>query len=206
MFAVHWEGWNGSRQTRRSGSGDFSQAASEYTGAGAINRVILTLRSDKGDQFYYPIAFSTYSALRGSGTAVLTNSTYNTLYNDFAIILNNIYRYDSETIAIEGLLPYSIYYMDNCNYLISMYLLVNSTSKLKDCEVSINLETGQINLSKIIDKFISLELIENEEKYTNPLENNLKYKLNELVDKSFSFQVNDINKTSGIELRNHMED
>lgn len=206
MFAIHWQGGGGSRQTRWTG-GDFSQAGDEYKSSSATNRVILTLRSDKGDQYYYPICFNTSKALLGSAANMITKFT--DYYNDFAMVLNNLYRYDPEVLVIQTLVPNAVYYMDDCLYTLSLYLTVSSTSDLSKCKVNINLKSDTLALSDVLNTYKGLNLINSsytEDKINSDLKNNVSYEIEELSNKTFTFSIEDQNRTSGIELRNHISD
>lgn len=206
MFAIHWEGGNGSRQTRQDKT-DFSKAAEEYKLLRDINRVILTLRSNKGDQYYYPICFNRAAPLLGIEANMVDK--FLEFYNDFAMALNNLYRYDPEALVIKALVPNAIYYMDNCTYSLSVSLIVDSTSNLSYCKIKVNLESGSLELSEMLNTYKSLNLINTiytDEKIKEDLEPNVRYNIAAITRKKFSFAINDYDRTSGIELRNYIAD
>lgn len=165
------------------------------------NRIQLSFRSNKEDEFFYPINCSVVGTGNNITSTMIQSSPFNDLFNDFAQYLNNIYRYDSEEVSQEYIIPQSIYWMDECQYSSSMSLNIRSTEKLNDSNIYLMLEEGEIGLSSIIDTLISKNHLESKEYPT--LINNISNSLQSIDDK-FTFNIINSDNTSGIEIRNYM--
>lgn len=104
-------------------------------------------------EYYYPIDFS-YNTSTTIYTDLFTNDK--TFFNDFAIILNNLYRYDAQGFSKDWVLPDSIFYMDKCTYSLNIPLSVKTTN-IKKC--SVKLQDSQILLSNVINKLKEKQII-----------------------------------------------
>ena len=207
IFAVHWNGGGGSRQVMYSNpySGSdkvYSESMTEYNGKNGKTRVQLMLRSNNGN-YFYPIDFSNKS--RASNYSSLLSYGQN-FFNDFAQILNNLYRYDAEGFSTSCLLPQSIYYMDNCTYGFGLPVSIKSTTSLKNCKVQLELEQDRVNLTDVISILQSKGVIDAvQEEIEETLKPNITYTV-EGIDSTYKFNITSSDNTSGISLRNHMLD
>ena len=178
-----------------------------YNRTGHVNRVQLSLKSNKGDDFYYPINCSAFysSDTKMTETSDIFNiEKFCNLFNDFAQYLNNIYRYDLEGTTQQWIIPEFIYWMDNCKYSLSMSLNVESNNTLnKDAVVYLMLDEGKLELSKMVDKLIEIGYLEDKDYPT--LQPNISSTIQE-VNNSFTINIVDSDNISGIEMRNYMLD
>lgn len=203
MFAVHWSGGNGSRQQMYSKpySGNnwtYSEAMDEWYGSNGNTRVQLMLKSNNSS-YFYPIDFSLAS--RASDYSSLL-SLQKDLYNAFAQILGNLYRYDNEGMSTACLIPQSIYYMDNCVYGLVLPLSIKSEDDLHDCNVQLQLDNDKVNLNEITT-ILASEIEEG--KTEEAFKNNLTYTINN-INSTYKFNIANSDKTSGISVRNYMLD
>lgn len=212
IFAVHWSGGNGSCQVMntkpyKGNDSIYSQALEEFRGKYGRTRVQLMLKSNSSS-YFYPIDFSMASKANDYSTVL---SLQKDLYNAFAQILGNLYRYDSEGMSTACLIPKSIYYMNNCIYGLTLPISISSTDGLQQCKVQIQLDSGKVSLNDIIDILKRIK-IEGEKETIIPkdyqeekFENNLKYELSK-INSTYKLNITNTDKTSGISLRNYMLD
>lgn len=209
IFAVHWNGGGHSRQIMYSKpySGDdkvYSEAMTEYKGINSRTRVQLMLRANNGS-YFYPIDFSNKSEASNYSTLLYCNQNF---FNDFAQILNNLYRYDSEGFSTACLLPQSIYYMDNCTYRFGLPISIKSTDSLSECKIQLELERDRVNLTDVTSILQSkvIDAVQEEiEEIKETLKPNITYTV-EGIDSTYKFNITSSDNTSGISLRNHMLD
>ena len=174
---------------------------------GKCIRIQLSLKSNKEDDFYYPINCSAYylsnNKIANTGDIINIEKFCN-LFNDFAQYLNNIYRYDSGEATQQWIIPKFIYWMDNCKYSLSMSLNVKSNNTLdKDAVVYLMLDEGKLKLSEIITKLKDRKYLENKDYPT--LEKNILSNIQN-IENSFTINIVDSDNISGIEMRNYMLD
>ena len=174
---------------------------------GKCIRIQLSLKSNKEDDFYYPINCSAYylsnNKIANTGDIINIEKFCN-LFNDFAQYLNNIYRYDSGEVTQQWIIPKFIYWMDNCKYSLSMSLNVKSNNTLdKDAVVYLMLDEGKLKLSEIITKLKDRKYLENKDYPT--LEKNILSNIQN-IENSFTINIVDSDNISGIEMRNYMLD
>lgn len=203
IFAVHWSGGNGSRQhtfskPANSDNWIYSEAMDEWYGNHGNTRVQLMLKSNNS-LYFYPIDFSLAS--RASDYSSLL-SLQKELYNSFAQVLGNLYRYDNEVMSTACLIPQSIYYMDNCIYGLVLPLSIRSEDDLHDCNVQLQLDDDKVNLNEITT-ILASEIEEG--KTEKSFKNNLTYTIND-INSTYKFNIANSDKTSGISLRNYMLD
>lgn len=203
IFAVHWSGGNGSKQQMYSKpySGNnwtYSEAMNEWNGKNGNTRVQLMLKSNNSS-YFYPIDFSLAS--KANDYTSLLNLQKD-LYNAFAQILGNLYRYDNEGMSTACLIPQSIYYMDNCIYGLVLPLSIKSEDDLHDCNVQLQLDSDKVNLNEITT-ILASEIEEG--KTEKAFENNLTYTIND-INSIYKFNIANSDKTSGISIRNYMLD
>ena len=174
---------------------------------GKCIRIQLSLKSNKEDDFYYPINCSAYylsnNKIANTGDIINIEKFCN-LFNDFAQYLNNIYRYDSGEATQQWIIPKFIYWMDNCKYSLSMSLNVKSNNTLdKDAVVYLMLDEGKLKLSEIITKLKNIKHLE--DKGYPTLEKNISSNIQN-IENSFTINIVDSDNISGIEMRNYMLD
>lgn len=207
IFAVHWNGGKESKQIMYSNPYNgtdrtYSEAMTEYNGRNGRTRVQLMLRSNNGS-YFYPIDFSSKSSANSYDTILSYGQNF---FNDFAQILNNLYRYDSEGISTACLLPQSIYYMDNCTYGFSIPISVKSTDSLKNCKVQLELDQDRVDLTEVIGILQNKGIIDaKQEEIEETLQPNITYAIDG-IDSTYKFNLTSSDNTSGISLRNHMLD
>lgn len=181
---------------------------------GLLNRVQLSLKSNKEDDFYYPINCSACSLSNNKITDtsdIFNIEAFYNLFNDFAQYLNNIYRYDSEETTQQYIIPEFIYWMDNCKYSLSMSLNVksknaldqNSKNALNQNSIYLMLDEGKLKLSEIITQLKNIKHLEDKDYPT--LKTNISSTIQE-VNNSFTINIVDSDNISGIEMRNYMLD
>ena len=174
---------------------------------GLLNRVQLSLKSNKEDDFYYPINCSAFysSDTKMTETSDIFNiEKFCNLFNDFAQYLNNIYRYDSGEATQQWIIPEFIYWMDNCKYSLSMSLNVESNNTLnEDAVVYLMLDEGKLKLSEIITQLKNIKHLEDKD-YPTLLSNISS--IIQKVNNSFTINIVDSDNISGIEMRNYMLD
>lgn len=173
---------------------------------GTLIRIQLSLKSNKEDDFYYPI---NCSARLTSGPKitetgdVINMEPFPDLFNDFAQYLNNIYRYDSGEATQQWIIPKFIYWMDNCKYSLSMSLNVKSKNALNQNSIYLMLDKGKLKLSEIITQLKNIKHLE--DKGYPTLEKNISSNIQN-IENSFTINIVDSDNISGIEMRNYMLD
>lgn len=172
----------------------------------AIIRIQLSLKSNKGDDFYYPINCSAYffsTDMISKTDEIINNGAFARLFSDFAQYLNNIYRYDSEEATQQCIIPEFIYWMENCKYSLSMSLNVKSKNALDQNSIYLMLDEGKLKLSEMITKLIEKGYLENKDYPT--LKKNILSTV-QSVENSLPINIVDSDNISGIEMRNYMLD
>ena len=219
MFFLHkWGADDQDNITNYSNPGTPQNNANVYSApydkTGLLNRVQLSLKSNKGDDFYYPINCSAFHSSNTKMTAtkdIFNIADFYNLFNDFAQYLNNIYRYDLEGTNQQCIIPEFIYWMDNCKYSLSMSLNVKSKNALdKNSENALNqnsiylmLDEGKLKLSDIITQLKNIKHLEDKDYPT--LKNNILSTIQN-IENSFTINIVDSDNISGIEMRNYMLD
>lgn len=212
MFFLHkWGADKDDNIQNIDGPVDFPQNKGDVYSApcnktGFFNRVQLSLKSNKEDDFYYPINCSAVQSLDTKMTE--TSDIFNierfcNLFNDFAQYLNNIYRYDSKDVTQQWIIPKFIYWMDNCKYSLSMSLNVKSKNALDQDPIYLMLDEGKLKLSQIITELKNRKHLENKDYPT--LKNNILSTIQN-IENSFTINIVDSDNISGIEMRNYMLD
>lgn len=132
-----------------SGTGD---RAKDYPNK---RRMQLTLRATNSD-CYLPIDFSTnFDAVKENGSNEIKPSEVYTLnqdfFNKFAMILNNLYRYDARGFDSNYIFPNSVHYMDRCEYYLTIPVNI-TVSGLKEStsEVPLYLSDSKRKLSELL--------------------------------------------------------
>ena len=94
--------------------------------------VILMMQSSENDGRYYPINFCmTVNMHNDPSNYFSTSSYYDKLYQTFAQVLNNIYKYEAESFSQNFIIPESIYYGDNYKYNVNIpvSITIKNTTK-----------------------------------------------------------------------------
>lgn len=211
MFFLHkWGGDYEDNITNYSNPGTPQNNANVYSApydkTGLLNRVQLSLKSNKGDDFYYPINCSAFHSSNTKMTAtkdIFNIADFYNLFNDFAQYLNNIYRYDLEETTQQWIIPKFIYWMDNCKYSLSMSLNVKSKNALNQNSIYLMLDEGKLKLSDIITKLKDIKHLEDKDYPT--LDKNISSNIQN-IENSFTINIVDSDNISGIEMRNYMLD
>lgn len=219
MFFLHkWGADDKDNITNYSNPGAPQNNANVYSYPSDITgkciRIQLSLKSNKDDNFYYPINCSSFlmsENLISETSDIISRDNFRDLFNDFAQYLNNIYRYDSGEATQQWIIPKFIYWMDNCKYSLSMSLNVksknaldkNSKNALNQNSIYLMLDEGKLKLSEIITKLKNIKHLEDKDYPT--LENNISSKIQE-VNNSFTINIVDSDNISGIKMRNYMLD
>ena len=219
MFFLHkWGADDQDNITNYSNPGTPQNNANVYSApydkTGLLNRVQLSLKSNKGDDFYYPINCSAFHSSNTKMTAtkdIFNIADFYNLFNDFAQYLNNIYRYDLEGTNQQCIIPEFIYWMDNCKYSLSMSLNVksknaldkNSKNALNQNSIYLMLDEGKLKLSDIITQLKNIKHLEDKDYPT--LKNNILSTIQN-IENSFTINIVDSDNISGIEMRNYMLD
>ena len=211
MFFLHkWGADDKDNITNYSNPGTPQNNANVYSYPSDITgkciRIQLSLKSNKEDDFYYPINCSAYyfsnNTITNTGDIINIEKFCN-LFNDFAQYLNNIYRYDSGEATQQWIIPKFIYWMDNCKYSLSMSLNVKSKNALDQNSIYLMLDEGKLKLSKMITKLIEKGYLENKDYPT--LEKNILSTVQD-IENSLPINIVDSDNISGIEMRNYMLD
>ena len=211
MFFLHkWGGDYEDNITNYSNPGAPQNNANVYSApydkTGLINRVQLSLKSNKGDSFYYPINCSAVYSSNTKMTAtkdIFNIADFYNLFNDFAQYLNNIYRYDLEGTNQQCIIPEFIYWMENCKYSLSMSLNVKSKNALDQDSIYLMLDEGKLKLSQIITELKNRKHLKDKDYPT--LKNNILSTIQN-IENSFTINIVDSDNISGIEMRNYMLD
>lgn len=167
------------------------------------NRVQLSFKSNNGDDFFYPVNCSAMGPGSNNTSYMRTWIPFSNLFHEFAQYLNNIYRYDSEEVSQQCIIPQFLYWMDECKYSLSTSLNIKSTDSLSECGIYLMLDEGKIKLSSMITNLISVGCLENKNYPT--LKNNILSHIQSIDDK-FTFSIVNSDNKSGIEMRNYMLD
>lgn len=190
----YWNSWNG--QSR------YSWPTDRHSDT---NRVQLAIKSNNGDTYFYPINCSKVGNGSSDTASMRTSSIFSALYNDFAQYLNNIYRYDSNQVEQECIVPQYIYWMDDCSYSLVSSLSIKSTEELNNCDVQLVLDNGKISLKSVIKELISLGNLSGEVDDYPTLQNNITWTI-QPVDDNFQFSITNVDSSSGIQMRNYILD
>lgn len=202
IFTIHkWANSGDDRLVYYNGGDEYSTPTEQRNND--KNRIELFLKSNLGDQFFYPIDFSVASVGDSNVNIMRTKSPYVKLYNDFAQFLNNIYRYDSSEATQDCIIPQYIYWMDDCTYTLVTSLDTKSTDSLSNCDIYLMLDNGKIALKSMINTLIQLKVLEQKEYPT--LTKNIEYTIDS-INGTFKFNITNTDNRSGIEMRNEMLD
>lgn len=158
--------------------------------------VILMMQSSENDGRYYPINFCmTVNMHNNPRNYFSTSSYYDKLYQTFAQVLNNIYRYEAESFSQNFIIPESIYYGDNYKYNVNIpvSIAIKDTTK---CTIEMILQDESL---VPISKFNELIPADAEVDTSN-----ITVTINNVKDQP-TLVIQDTNYSS-ISLRNHIMD
>lgn len=168
----------------------------KYQNNSTHHLVILMMQSSENDGRYYPINFCmTVNMHNDPSNYFSTSSYYDKLYQTFAQVLNNIYRYESETLSQNFIIPKSVYYGDNYKYNVNIPVSITIEDTTK-CTVEMRLQDKSL---VPISKFKELIPADAEVDTSNIIAT-----VNNIEDKS-KLIIQDTNDSS-ISLRNHIMD
>lgn len=210
MFFIHkWGGsnheslynWSDVSNIPQNSGGVYSIATEQNTDK---SRAQLSFKSNNGDNFFYPVNCSAVGTGNNDISKMRSIPKFSDLFHAFAQYLNNIYRYDPQEISQQCIIPYSLYWMDECKYSISTSLNIQSTDSLNKCGIYLMLDEGKIKLSSMITSLRSAGCLKEQVEYPT-LQNNISSTIQSINDKFTLSIVNSDNK-SGIEMRNYMLD
>lgn len=85
--------------------------------------VILMMQSAENDGNYYPLNFCMTSNIEGEPSNYF-KSRYSKLYQTFAQVLNNIYKYEAKSFSQDYIIPDFIYYGDNYKYNVNIPITI----------------------------------------------------------------------------------
>lgn len=208
MFVAHYgtgknkpsQGWKVDRNTdwvSYSSSGAFSVDPCSDFGSDR-HLVILMMQSAENDGRFYPINFC-YTTKMNNNPSNYFSSTgyYYKLYQMFAQILTNIYKYEAESFSQNFIIPDSVYYGDNYRYNVNIPLNITVQDTTK-AQVQIRLEDKSLFLLKDFETIIP----EKDKGKVNIA--NITATINNVKGKS-SLTIQDTNYSS-LTLRNHIMD
>lgn len=179
-----------------SGEGGAEGRASKYP---YKHRMQLTLKATNSD-CYLPIDFSTnFDKDREKASSKVNPSEVYTLnkdfFNIFAMVLNNLYRYDNRGFDSDYIFPNSVHYMDKCEYTLNIPI-TTTISNLSSAPLQL-VDSGQA-LSDLPEAILGKD---NESKIST---NNITYKIEDkLEDTQPYYQITE-DDSSGKTLRDDM--
>lgn len=124
------------------------------------NLVILMMKANDTEDRYYPINFCMRYPIQGDIKNYFDNQHFQQLYQTFAQILNNIYRYDTEGIESKFIVPDQVYYGDNYIYNVSIPLTI-TIKEIEDrdkCFIAFKTKDGNFEKLKDFDKLIPKQI------------------------------------------------
>lgn len=167
-----------------------------YQGNSTHHLVILMMQSSENDGRYYPINFCmTVNMHNNPGNYFSAASYYDKLYQTFAQVLNNIYKYEAESFSQNFIIPESIYYGDNYKYNVNIPVSITIKDTTK-CTVEMILQDESL---VPISKFNELIPADAEVDTSN-----ITATVNNVKDQP-TLVIQDTNYSS-ISLRNHIMD
>lgn len=160
--------------------------------------VVLMMQSSENDGRYYPINFCmTVNMYNIPINYFSSNSYYSTLYQTFAQVLNNIYRYEAESFSQNFIIPESVYYGDNYKYNVNIPVKITIEDTTK-CTVEMMLQDKSLIP---ISKFKELIPVDAEVDSSN-----ITATVNNVKDQDQPTLIIQDTNLSSIALRNHIMD
>lgn len=208
MFAAHYgtskanprQEWNSSMTPNTSwinnNTDKWFSVDPTYQNNSTHHLVILMMQSSENDGRYYPINFCmTVNMYNNPSNYFSTNSYYDKLYQTFAQVLNNIYRYEAESLSQNFIIPKSIYYGDNYKYNVNIPVSITINDVTK-CTVEMILQDKSLVPISKFNELIPVGADVNT--------SNITVTINNVKDKP-TLVIQDTNYSS-ISLRNHIMD
>ena len=161
--------------------------------------VVLMMQSAENDGRYYPINFCMRVNMSNEPTNYFKSTDYySELYQTFAQVLTNIYKYEAESFSQNFIIPDSIYYGDNYKYNVNIpiTITIKDTSK---CTVEMRLEDKSLVPLSLFES-----LIPEDAKNQEVNKSNITAIVNNVNNKP-TLVIQDTNFSS-ISLRNHIMD
>lgn len=207
MFVAHYgssssnprQEW--SSMTRNSGWINYStdgwfSVDPTYQDGSTHHLVMLMMQSSENDGRYYPLNFCmTVGMSNNPANYFKSSSHYGQLYQTFAQVLNNIYKYEAESFAQNFIIPNSVYYGDNYKYNVNIpvNITIKDTSK---CTVEMRLDNKSFVPLSHFEQLIPSDAEVNKSNITATINNVEDQSLLVIQDTNFS----------AITLRNHIMD
>lgn len=167
-----------------------------YDSGSNLHLVILMMQSNENDGRFYPINFCKTTRMNNAPANYFNASGYySDLYQIFAQVLTNIYKFEAESFTQDFIIPESVYYGDNYKYNVNIpiKITINDPSK---CQVQMRLEDKSFiplaDFSSLIPSDAEVDI------------SNITATVNNTRGESF-LVIQDTNSTA-ISLRNHIMD
>lgn len=174
------------------------------------NLVILMMKANDNEDRYYPINFCMRYPIQGDIKNYFDNQHFQQLYQTFAQILNNIYRYDTEGVESKFIVPDQVYYGDNYIYNVSIPLKItmkgtenNNFNSFIVFKIGDNVFIPLKDFNTLIPEQKTNEQYPEQDKYGSWINmNNLTYKINRASENNI-IRIKDVNN-SGRTLRDYI--
>ncbi len=209
MFSLHWDSGDSvyiklKNLPYKHGSGlvddlkvfSVPMAKRDFVKQWPDKRRVQLMVKGKDSEYYYPIDFSDNSNSADWDQLFINEKLF---FNYFAIILNNLFRYDTQGFSRDYIYPKAIFYMDKCTYNLNIPLSL-STKNIQKC--SIKLKDSQILLSDIISKLKEKQIISGDSTISSY---NVTFNLSEL-NNTYTLSLSDSDNTTGKKLRDYIGD
>ena len=171
------------------------------------NLVILMMKANDNEDRYYPINFCIRQPIMNDVSTYFTGNYFQQLYQTFAQILNNIYRYDTEGIESKFIVPDQVYYGDNYIYNVSIPLKITMKVTENNCFIAFKISDN--NFIPLEDFNTLIPKQKTNEQYPEQDEhgfwvnmNNLTYNINGASENNI-ISIKDVNN-SGRTLRDYI--
>lgn len=171
------------------------------------NLVILMMKANDTEDRYYPINFCMRYPIQGDIKNYFDNQHFQQLYQTFAQILNNIYRYDTEGVESKFIVPDQVYYGDNYVYNVSIPLKITTKDTEDNCfivfKISDNIFIPLKDFNTLIPEQKNNEQYPEQDEHSSWVNmNNLTYKINGASENNI-IRIKDVNN-SGRTLRDYI--
>ena len=171
------------------------------------NLVILMMKANDNEDRYYPINFCIRQPIMNDVSTYFTGKYFQYLYQTFAQILNNIYRYDTEGVESKFIVPDQVYYGDNYVYNVSIPLKITTKDTENNCfivfKIGDNVFIPLKDFNTLIPKQKTNEQYPEQDEHGSWVNmNNLTYKINGASENN-TIRIKDVNN-SGRTLRDYI--
>ena len=189
------------------GSDDDTFSVDAFDKGNDKNLVILMMKANDNEDRYYPINFCIRQPIMNDVSTYFTGNYFQDLYQTFAQILNNIYRYDTEGVESKFIVPDQVYYGDNYVYNVSIPLKITTKDTENNCFIVFKIGDNVFIPLKDFNTLIPEQ--KNNEQYPEQDKqgswvnmNNLTYKINGASENNI-IRIKDVNN-SGRTLRDYI--